>query len=183
MCIRDSFTEWANASPPHICPSPPQPPSRGVPPPTTRQGCIRPSTVGLFNYCCEAVAVRMPPFQCHRLQDLPQPWQAPSPPAFRSPPAMRICCCKLPAHDHGPVVGLVVFSIAHGYIPAEGLLAVASPIAAPLPKTGPDDSHGCTSTEMTSSASASASQAGARCAQRWWERVSLPAPAITVRAF
>ena len=115
------FTEWANASPPHICPSPPQPPSRGMPPPTTRQGCIRPSTVGLFNYCCEAVAVRMPPFQCHRLQDLPQPWQAPSPPAFRSPPAMRICCCKLPAHDHGPVVGLVVFSIAHGYIPAEGL--------------------------------------------------------------
>ena len=87
----------------------------------TSRGCLRSFTVGLFNYCCEAVAVRMPPFQCHRLQDLPQPWQAPSPPAFRSPPAMRICCCKLPAHDHGPVVGLVVFSIAHGYIPAEGL--------------------------------------------------------------
>ena len=33
---------------------------------------------------------------------------------------------------------MILISIAHGSIPTEGLLAVASPVAAPLPKTGPD---------------------------------------------
>ena len=112
------------------------------------RGCLRPFTVGLFDYCRETVPVRMPPFQRHRLQDLPQPWQAQSPPVFRSPPAIRICCCQLPAHDHAPVVrvwssplptaifppkdyGLhcprlysrrrALVSIAHGCTPAERL--------------------------------------------------------------
>ena len=46
---------------------------------------------------------------------------APRVPAVVLLPRGFSCCCKLPAHAHAPVVGLLVFSIAHGYTPAEGL--------------------------------------------------------------
>ena len=51
----------------------------------------------------------------------PLPLNAPRVPAGILLPRGFSCCWKLPAHDHVPVVGLLVFSIAHGYTRAEGL--------------------------------------------------------------
>ena len=47
--------------------------------------------------------------------------KAPRVPAAILLPRGLSCCCKLSAHDHAPVVGLLVFSIAHGYSPVEAL--------------------------------------------------------------
>ena len=74
----------------------------------------------------------------------PLPFNAPRVPAIILLPWGFSCCCKLPAHDHAPVVGLLVFSIAHGYTPAERLellllrllLPCPRPVQRPVP-TGP----------------------------------------------
>ena len=68
------------------------------------------------------------------LHNQPLPFNAPRVPAIILLPWGFSCCCKLPAHDHAPVVGLLVFSIAHGYTPAERLELLLLRLLLPCPR-------------------------------------------------
>ena len=97
-----------------------------------------------------------------------------------SPTAGLLLLLQTPAHDRAPVVRLW-----------------SPPLPTAIPPLKDFSSSGCCSlaqgrsrqrppyisTEIAPSASASASQAGPRWAQRWREQVTLPAPAFIVKAF
>ena len=78
---------------------------------------IAPLLLLLHNQPLRGVRVTMPrDFMYPLLLNAPR-----VPAVIRLPRGLSCCCRKLPAHDHAPVVGVLVFSTAHGYTPAEGL--------------------------------------------------------------
>ena len=92
-------------------------------------------------------------------------------PAVILPPRGFSCCCKLLPKTMLPSEDFRLLHCPRLCSRRRTILVVVSPVAVPLPKTGPDGAHDYIRTGTAPSASASASQAGPRCAQRWRERV------------
>ena len=110
------------------------------------------------------------PGHAARLQ-IPLPLRTVGVAAVILPPRGFSCCCKLLPKTMLPSEDFRLLHCPRLCSRRRTILVVVSPVAVPLPKTGPDGAHDYIRTGTAPSASASASQAGPRCAQRWRERV------------